>query len=231
MPIIHLDESPPASPCADRRGAERYPSGQDASCHPTSALDSTPVLVKDVSIHGVGLVSSRRFEPGTILVLELAESAPSAVNVLARVVRIVPQKDGHWLAGCVFLNEVSEEEFTAFRAERNRTASDGRRAGVRLPAYRLAVCRAVGVGTLGRWTTEVRDASPEGMGLILAVAVEVGVQLRVEMPATGDEPARTELVKVIRREPLPDGKWLLGCQVVSVAPRVPAAPAVTGRRR
>src|SRR5205809_348397 len=101
MPHLQSQEPPCRSTCADRRGAERYPSGQDACCHPTSALDSTPVQVLDVSAHGVGLMSSRRFEPGTILVLELAETAPSPVSVLARVVRIVARPNGHWLAGCV----------------------------------------------------------------------------------------------------------------------------------
>src|SRR5215471_386685 len=124
-------KSPPRSPCADRRAAERYPSDQEASCHPTSPLDTTPVLVKDVSTRGVGLVSVRRFEPRTILILELSETALHPVYILARVVRIVALPDGDWQAGCVFLSEVGEEELAAFRAERKRSSVGSHRAGVR----------------------------------------------------------------------------------------------------
>lgn len=231
MPTTQPHEAPLDTACEDRRGAERHPSGQDACCHPASNLDTTPVQVKDVSTHGVGLVSARRFEPGTVLVLELAETALQPVSVLARVVRIVPRTDGRWLIGCVFLSEVSDEEFIAFRAERHCRAGSVRRTGVAVPAHRVAVCRLVGVGALGRWTAEVRDVSPEEVGLVLAVAVEPGVQLRLEMSPEGAEAPRTQLVKVLRRESQPDGRWLLGCQVIATPPRVPVVAAAARRKK
>ena len=225
-------ESLPRSPCAERRRVERYPSDQEASCHPASSLESAPAQVKDVSTRGIGLVSPRRFAPGAIVVLELGETAPYPVNTLARVVRVVALPGGGWHAGCVFLSEVGEEEVAAFRAERKRSAVGDRRAGIRQPMHLVALCRPVGVGSLGNWTAEIRNLSPEGVGLVLSIPCEVGVQLRLEVPAEGEEPARTDLVRVERCEPRPDGTWFLGCRVVPSPPSAPAGstpPAEAGK--
>ena len=214
MPNRQPHEPPPGSPCADRRGAQRYPSGHDGSCHPASHLDTTPVTVSDVSTGGIGLISARPFDLGTVLVLELGEAAPGPVVLLARVVRIAARPDGSWRAGCVFPGEVGEEELAALRAERKRPAAPAGRAAVRLPGHRVALCRPVGVGNFGQWAGEVRDVSPSGVALLLPIPVEPGAQFHLELAEGGGEPARTELVRVVDREHQPDGRCLLSCEVV-----------------
>jgi hypothetical protein len=198
----------------DRRQAERHSSDQDATCHPASRSDITIVKIKDVSRRGVGLVSPRRFEATTLLVLELDETASSPVHVIARVVRIVSRPGGDWLVGCAFLSELSEEEFTAFRSSRVVQANENRRADHRQKVRRMAVCRPMAIGTLGSLTAEVCDMSAQGIGLLVTTPVEVGVRLKVEIAARETEKAQTQLVSVVRSEPQPDGRWRLGCEVL-----------------
>jgi hypothetical protein len=187
----------------------------------------TIVKIKDVSRGGVGLVSSRRFETGTLLVLDLAENASYPVNVLARVVRIVSEPGGGWLAGCAFLSELSEEELDAFRSDRGVEANGDRRAEVRQPVRRMAICRRAAIGTLGSLAAEVCDVSDQGIGLLVSVPIEVGVRLQVQIAADESDKARTELVSVVRSEVQPDGRWLLGCQLVPSPQSAPARSLVT----
>lgn len=225
MPDTLAHVSPLPAPYADRRRAERFLADQAASCHPTWNLDTTAVRVKDVSRQGVGLVTARRFEPGTVLVLELAETSPP-LNVLTRVVRCVLRAEGTWLAGCIFLGEVSDDEFATFRTARGASS---RRAAHRKSGDRPASCRLVGVGTIGKWIGVIRDVSDKGFALVLSIAVEPGTKLKIDIPAEGEEPARSELVSAVRREKLPDDRWLIGCEVVAPSPSRAAAAPVKAR--
>ncbi|MCI0460560.1 MAG: protein kinase [Gemmataceae bacterium] len=103
----------------ERRAAVRYPSqlatscGMETSFHPSTggAQESWPAVVQDVSTTGVGLVVSRRFEPGAILTIELQGAGDRFANVLkVCVMRVQPQSFGHWLLGCTFLESVRSEE-------------------------------------------------------------------------------------------------------------------------
>jgi hypothetical protein len=69
--------------------------------------------VRDLSGSGIGLLVQHRFEPGTMLTLELENSAQTFSNTFqVQVVRIVPQP-GCWFLGCTFLQELTEEEVQA----------------------------------------------------------------------------------------------------------------------
>lgn len=193
-------------PVEERRAAARCPSGQDAVCHPAAGAAAMPAHVLDVSPRGVGLLVQRRFEPGTLLVLELAGAARRPVSVLARVVRLAARSDGWWLVGCTFFGEVDEEELRAFRAQPDVAAE------VRSPAGQMAVCRRDSPGWIGRWTAEIRDVSVRGVGLLLPAEVEVGARLRIEVVAEGEPPPVT-VVRVVRRERQDDGRWLVGCEL------------------
>jgi hypothetical protein len=189
------------------------------------------VQVKDVSLRGVALLVNRRFEPGTNLVLELGESVSHSVSVLARVVRVILQADGRWLVGAVFFREINEEELAAFRTEETRQTANGRHTAVRVAERRTAVCRLASVGALGQWAAEVRDLSPNGLGLLLSFAVEEGVVLWVDLLPRDDQPARTEKIRVVRRERQPDGTWLHGCEMCPAAPNTSSGTGADPRRK
>ncbi|MBN9122777.1 MAG: PilZ domain-containing protein [Planctomycetes bacterium] len=73
--------------------------------------ETWPLVVRDLSRGGVGVLIARRFEPGTELCVELSVGPDVAPRRLpARVVRVAPEKTGHWFHGCAFLNPLTGDE-------------------------------------------------------------------------------------------------------------------------
>ena len=73
-----------------------------------------PLVVRDVSAGGIGVLLARRFEMGTELTIELTAGQDATPRRLpARVVRIEPEKNGHWVHGCAFRHPLSKDELAA----------------------------------------------------------------------------------------------------------------------
>jgi hypothetical protein len=90
----------------------------ESFCQPIAARRSGdlrwPTKVRDISATGIGLLVSRRFEPGTILVVEMQGDPPVGERLLlARVVHTT-SAGGEWLVGCEFINPLSDDELEAF---------------------------------------------------------------------------------------------------------------------
>jgi hypothetical protein len=99
---------------ADRRAAERYPVNSDANCPFVSPVVENfgSVKIRDVSMQGVGLLVSRRVEPGTVLAVVLENPARTfSKTVLARVVHATPV-GGTFLVGCTFLAPLTYQEMS-----------------------------------------------------------------------------------------------------------------------
>ena len=87
---------------AERRTAERYPVNADASSPFVSPVveDFGTVKIRDISMAGVGLVMSRRVEPGTLLALTLSNPAKGFTKtVLVRVAHATPLGGGFLIGG------------------------------------------------------------------------------------------------------------------------------------
>jgi serine/threonine protein kinase len=70
-----------------------------------------PLVVRDVSAGGIGVLLARRFEPGAELSVELVLGAGRPPRRLpARVVRVQPERDGYWVHGCAFDPPLGDEE-------------------------------------------------------------------------------------------------------------------------
>jgi hypothetical protein len=203
------------APETERRGAPRFPSDQEVLCRPaiTGADTALMVQVKDVSESGLGLLTEKRFEPGTVVVLWLDAAAPRPVYVLARVVRVAPRSGRMWDVGCVFFGELSAEELDAFRAARTTPDKAERRAWVRPSPNVLAVSCRDAAGRLGQAAAEIWDLSPASIGLLVPSAVEVGTHLKIDLPPLDEQPPRTAVVRVVKREDWTDGRWLLDCAI------------------
>jgi serine/threonine protein kinase len=69
-----------------------------------------PLVIRDVSNGGVGVLLARRFEPGTELSIEFsAGPGMDPRRLSARVVRVVAERDGHWLHGCAFPEKLTDD--------------------------------------------------------------------------------------------------------------------------
>lgn len=120
-PAPHGDDRPAGpGPNPERRAAERYPSDSIIACRPValSGKDLVAALLKDVSARGFSLLLRYRFEPGTLLVVELSDLTGAASEpVLARVVRAEAREGGRWLLGVALRKELTEHQLRACRAE------------------------------------------------------------------------------------------------------------------
>ena len=98
-----------AAPEDERRTTARY-ALKVGSCavvnpdvHPGgTGEEKWPLVVRDVSAGGVGLLLARRFEPGTELAVEITIGPGRPQRFAARVVRVTSDRAGHWVHGCTF---------------------------------------------------------------------------------------------------------------------------------
>ena len=69
-------------------------------CGSPESEEFWPLVIRDLSVGGVGVLVARRFELGTELSIELSVGPDVPPRrLLAKVVRIVPEKAGHWTHG------------------------------------------------------------------------------------------------------------------------------------
>jgi hypothetical protein len=99
----------------ERRTAERFASVREASCSPLSARHATlTVRLRDVSANGIGLLSPRRFERGTLLLIEVVGDGEEQRSMLVgKVVHITAPSTGNWLIGCALVRGLNEDDVRA----------------------------------------------------------------------------------------------------------------------
>jgi hypothetical protein len=86
----------------EQRCEERFAVSGSASCVFAAPLseDFGPVKIKNVSLKGVGLITSKRPEVGSLLAVKLVNSAKNfARAALVRVIHVTPQPGGTFLIG------------------------------------------------------------------------------------------------------------------------------------
>src|SRR5262245_57913998 len=103
---VSLTADSRASSRSERRAFVRHPLGVGTFGTVDTAIyggtgeteELWPLVVRDVSAGGVGVLLARRFELGTELTIELT-AGPDATprRLLTRVVRIEPENVGHWV--------------------------------------------------------------------------------------------------------------------------------------
>ena len=76
-----------------------------------------PLLeVRNLSVGGIAVRLTRRFEPGSVLAMDVqGRDGSISWAVFARVIHVMLQNDGSWLLGCAFTNPLSEEDLKALR--------------------------------------------------------------------------------------------------------------------
>jgi hypothetical protein len=123
MPDPILSASDPAAPplvAVERRAAERFGAEALVSCRPLvlSQKETMAALLKDVSTQGVSLILRHRFEPGTMLVVDLSDlTGEPPTPLLARVVHVRAHGAGKWQHGCALQKELNERQLRSCRAD------------------------------------------------------------------------------------------------------------------
>lgn len=110
--VPDVPESPPDGGGAERRSHERHPCSWTVSCYTVLPGESSrwPGTICNVSSGGVSLVACRPFHNGEIIALELVRPIDGLRQKLFGRIQHATNEDGVWIAGCRFLNRLSEEE-------------------------------------------------------------------------------------------------------------------------
>jgi hypothetical protein len=107
----------------ERRVWVRHVCDLPSSCQPVIGGGDKiwSARVQNISRGGVNILVNRRFEPGTILQIDLQNGrAKLDRSILARVIHVTQQKSGLWSTGCAFPWELSEEDLHALLSVSDR---------------------------------------------------------------------------------------------------------------
>jgi serine/threonine protein kinase len=103
----------------ERRRAVRYNCNLPTFCQVMTSIhdgettieERWPVTVRDLSVAGIKFVLNRRFEPRTVVAVELASPDWSfQLSADMKVARVTRVRDGHWLIGGSFAEPISKED-------------------------------------------------------------------------------------------------------------------------
>jgi hypothetical protein len=99
----------------DRRATERFAVNADASCPMISPVveDFGSVKVRDVSMHGIGLLVSRRIEVGALIVVVLVNQVRGFNKAALVRVAHVTAITGGYLVGGSFVTPLTYQEMSA----------------------------------------------------------------------------------------------------------------------
>ena len=100
----------------DQRMWMRFATDRQASFQKVGDPENQNYLAQviNLSASGVGLAVTIAVEAGALLSVDLrGPDGDVARTILACVVHVTTQADGHWALGCNFIRELSEEDFQA----------------------------------------------------------------------------------------------------------------------
>jgi hypothetical protein len=188
----------------------RQPCEVQVQCQPAAARHDKEQnwqgTIQNLSRGGLGLLLERRFEPGTVLFVELPGS--DGRPLLVRVAHAVRLPRGTWLLGCAFSSKLSEDELQRWLrpqteqepAAQAEPAADPSGRGALIPGVTLEGPKGAGgrvVRRTVRWL-KLPGAWPPEPGTLLSI----GARGRVVNPA-GDR------LRVLNCTATDDGAWVL----------------------
>jgi hypothetical protein len=102
---------------AERRAWVRFRANQEVTCSTEEANTGWLGRLCDLSTGGVALALRRRFEPGTVLDLELETKAGWPHRLSVRVIHATQDRNDRWLIGCAFASPLSKRELEELLAD------------------------------------------------------------------------------------------------------------------
>lgn len=200
----------------ERRVWLRHAASLNAHCGEAGGDEPSGVAatICDISRGGIQMIASRRFEPGTLLSVELRSTrGEDAMAVLACVVRAQPHGDSEWKMGCRFSNELNEEQLSAFGAARARPNKPDPRSWERFACNTKAFYQRVNGPAEPHKTARVLNIAVGGIALLVQEPIEVGELLSTELHDAKGQPVVTILACVVHSQAVSEGQ-LLGCNFI-----------------
>jgi len=118
--VVEAIDGPEAS--SERRTHLRHACRLNSLCRPAGRHQTGHPwkgYIEDVSIEGLKLNLNRRFEPGTLLAVEVNVTKEELIHVyhsaisrffLAKVVRVLRRRDRKWTLGCTLVKKFNDED-------------------------------------------------------------------------------------------------------------------------
>jgi hypothetical protein len=167
--------------------------------------------VHNISLGGMNLIVSERFDPGELLNLQLPDANPPT-TVLACVIWADDLKDGTWSLGCSFSAELTPADLELFEPEHPAERGGEQRAAERFPSRAAATFARVNDDHSSRaLSAQVVNLSLNGVALRCPASLDTGELLSLELRDDSDQIIAILLACVVRISPQPDGEWLIGC--------------------
>jgi hypothetical protein len=105
-------------PLVERRTGTRFDINFGAFFHPLPGNEQFySARIKNLSRGGIALIANRPFEAATRFVILLSKPAE------VRLIHTTSTPQGHWLLGCVFTKELSEEDLSVMLAKHEKANS------------------------------------------------------------------------------------------------------------
>lgn len=100
---------------ANRREIQRQLADNSTITFTSETGEIVVARTKNLSIKGVGILTSRYFSPGTSIQIHVTATGRVAARFLPAVVRhAAAQSEGLWLLGCHFSRLITVKELSAF---------------------------------------------------------------------------------------------------------------------
>ncbi len=185
-----------SSPKPECRIHERRPVTVLTTCKPNFGGQTTTVTVKNLSRGGIGLLTSKECEVGSMLLVQIR----NAIKMVS-VAHVRP--DGNqWYVGCRFLGRLTDSDFATLLGP-----EDDLRKSEREQLTVVTMCRPnSGDAT---FAARIRNVSTEGVGLLAVKPLDVGETVAIDLGAT----TKVALVSFARKEEEQE-QWLIGCRFV-----------------
>jgi hypothetical protein len=201
----------------DRRLWVRHPANLSTTVSPNANGKSVRVSsqVRDISRGGVHLLVEYPFEAGQLITIELPlAGSEQTQSVLACIVRVVAEGDGKWALGCIFSQELTDDDLAGLGGKRVKHEGDDKRTWMRFSSDILAHVQSVGDIRNEKQTAKVVNISASGVALQVPDRIETGVLLNVDFLDKEESVRRTILACVVHVSPGDDGEWALGCNFI-----------------
>jgi len=202
----------------DYRAWVRFPCDAKATYKPSAPSErgEWQAQIENVSPNGIGLIVSKKFEPGTMLNIALPTSSDQMFRmVLACVVRASPQEGDKWALGCSFATELKDEDLQSFGAGRVKSKENDCRTWVRNPCRMEMSYTSNGNREENYWSAKVLNISANGIGLRVTQPVEPGTLLNVDLHLANGIHVQRVLACVVYVKEMGIGEWMLGCTLAS----------------
>jgi len=208
---------PSANPNEERRLWVRHPANLSTTVRPNSNGKSVRVAstVRDISRGGVHLIVDYAFEAGQLITIELPlADSDRTQSVLACIVRVVAEGPGKWSLGCIFSQELAEDDLAGLGGKRVKHDASDKRTWMRFATDIRANLQAVGDIRNQTYKAKVLNVSASGVALQARERIEAGVLLNVDFLGENETVRRTLLACVVHVSPGDDGDWALGCNFI-----------------